>query len=193
MIILLTSYSVRAWFTLDDISLHRIHIIRVNEFETMSLTGTNFDYGDTSPLIVSNYGAGVISATNAFVCGWPVTFSLYFTRRTNDGGGPYTSAILEYHSGTNATSDTNWVQFAEITEDQFNGVEGVVGSHFGITTWYPPNVSNALYLVRMWARIETGPGNPSADRTVTNITAKGDGFSPKDDDITNLSNLFQIT
>jgi hypothetical protein len=175
-----------AWFTLDGISLHRLYITRVNEYETMSLHGTNFDLGDISPLIVSNYGGGMISPTNAFVCSWPITIEVYFVPRTNDGGGPYVSALLEYHSGTNATSDTNWITFAEIKSNQFQAAEGNVGAHFGIVTWVPPDVSNALYLVRIWAQIETGPGSISADRTVTNITCNGDGFTWTDETIVGI-------
>lgn len=173
----------RAWFITDGVPQDRIYITRVNEFETLSQVGSNFDLGDTSPLIVARLGGGRLSPTNAFVCGWPVTFSVFFdARNTNDGFGPYTAATLEYHLGTNATTDTNWVLIARLESNQFQAVNGVVGSHFGVVTWTPPDISNAVYLVRFWAEIGGGIA-VSADRTATNLTKDGDGLTWQDNAI----------
>lgn len=176
---------VRAWFITEGQTGKRVYITRVNEFETGSLSNApaGYDLGDTNAAIVARLGGGLVAASNAFVCAWPVTINTYFAVNPgNNRFGPYTSATLEYHVGTNTTTDTNWITIATLQSNQFQAVQGVAGAHFGVVTWTPPNVSNAVYLVRIYAEVGNGLA-VSADRTALNITPNGDGVTWTDSEI----------
>lgn len=61
-------------------------------------------------------------------------------------------------------------------------VEGSDGAHFGVLTWTPPDVSNAVYLIRLSA--EVGDGIlVSSDQNATGIAKDGDGDTWQDSQV----------
>ena len=181
-----TAGRIMAWF---GTGTRKAQITAVNEFETYSGVNSNFDLGDVDTLIGTNF-ARKVNPTNYFLCAWPITFRVYMTDPSPDALA-YMSAKLEYISGTNATTSTNWTEIASLSSNQFAPVVGTVGAHFGIVTWTPPNTNNQLYLVRIFAQIMSNGvlTVESGDRNVTNITASGDGATWEDEEILSIKSI----
>ena len=185
VVFLLLALGALAWFKPGGPAYFGFRIIN-NTFEA-SPTDTfddNYDYGDTDPAIIANYGKGV-SANNAFRCGYPISIVVWLSAEDTGPHGAYESARLEYFQGTQApANDTNWVLIKELTVNQLKAVQGKKSAAFGLVTWTPPDVNNTRYLLRIHAKTfgsETNFPSESSDLTTPNvITGNGDGATWQD-------------
>jgi len=181
--------SAMSWFGPPPGNYGAIAITRVNQYNTstnpspwdISVTDvsiyekTFFDYGDTN--YIPDHVAGRM-ATNAFYCGYPITFNIWI-RNSSTAPSGYSSATLEYFQGTNSLNSTNWINISTITN--FIPVQGIEGAHFGVLTWTPPYRTNELYLVRIWAGLKNGM--QSADKKEENIDKDGNAQTWKDSEV----------
>jgi len=161
------------WFWGPDYtSGNRVSIATCNQYDACC-PGANYDVGDTNAEITIRWGG--FPADNAFRVGYPLSIGVKFEW---DPTAQYDYGILQYMAGTSSGASTDWVTIGTITND-WESINNIEGTHFGIVTWHPPAYTN--YLLRVYGVARSGSTNYySADLNAINITADGDGQTWRD-------------
>ena len=153
---------------------NRVYIATCNQYDACCPSG-NYDVGNTNAEITIRWGG--FPADNAFRVGYPLSVGVMFEW---DPTAQYDYGILQYMAGTSSGTSTAWTTIGTITND-WESIENIEGTHFGIITWYPPVTTNASYLLRVYGAAKAGGTTYySADLNATNITDNGDGITWRD-------------